>query len=74
MGRIVAAATRAPDGLAVDCPLAIDLTRRGLGPSREAARERVGSISMKTRRNVSCEGMPFGRARKLFSHACLLLP
>src|SRR3954465_11358113 len=33
-----------------------------------------GSISMKTRRNVSCEGMPFGRARKVFSQACLLRP
>src|SRR3954470_16260360 len=33
-----------------------------------------GSSSMKTRRNVSCEGMPFGRARKVFSQACLLRP
>jgi hypothetical protein len=33
-----------------------------------------GSSSMKTRRNVSCEGMPFGRARKVSSHACLLRP
>jgi hypothetical protein len=33
-----------------------------------------GSISMKTRRNVSCEGMPFGRARKVSSQARLLRP
>jgi hypothetical protein len=33
-----------------------------------------GSISMKTRRNVSCEGMPFGGAKKVLSHACLLRP
>jgi site-specific DNA recombinase len=33
-----------------------------------------GSINMKTRRNVSCEGMPFGRAKTGFSQACLLHP
>src|SRR4051812_12721795 len=33
-----------------------------------------GSMSMNTRRKVSCEGMPFGRARKVPSQACLLRP
>ena len=33
-----------------------------------------GSMSMNTRRKVSCEGMPFGRARKVSSQARLLRP
>jgi hypothetical protein len=33
-----------------------------------------GSISMNTRRKVSCEGMPFGSARKLLSQASLPRP
>src|SRR3954451_10280637 len=33
-----------------------------------------GSISMNTRRKVSCEGMPFGSSRKVRSHSSLLRP
>jgi hypothetical protein len=33
-----------------------------------------GSISMNTRRNVSCEGMPFGKSRNVLSQASLLRP
>src|SRR3954452_20935859 len=33
-----------------------------------------GSISMNTRRNVSCEGMPFGSSRNVCSQASLLRP
>jgi hypothetical protein len=29
---------------------------------------------MKTRRNVSCQVMPFGRAKKVSSHTCLRCP
>ena len=29
---------------------------------------------MKTRRNVSCDGMPFGRSRNVFNQCSLLLP
>jgi len=33
-----------------------------------------GSISMNTRRKVSCEGMPFASSRKVLSQASLLRP
>src|SRR5919206_2664525 len=33
-----------------------------------------GSMSMNTRRKVSCEGMPLGRSKKVRSHASLLRP
>jgi hypothetical protein len=33
-----------------------------------------GSISMNTRRKVSCEGMPFGSSRKVRSQSSLLRP
>ena len=33
-----------------------------------------GSISMNTRRKVSCEGMPFGSSRKVRSQTSLLRP
>src|SRR3954471_2830581 len=33
-----------------------------------------GSMSMNTRRKVSCEGMPFGSSKKVRSHASLLRP
>src|SRR3954453_15246312 len=46
-----------------------DCAHRAKQPSNAS-----GSISMKTRRNVSCEGIPFGRAKKVFSHANLLRP
>ena len=55
-------------------------TSRSIPSARDCA-QRVkqasnasGSMSMNTRRKVSCEGMPFGRARKVPSQACLLRP
>jgi len=33
-----------------------------------------GSISMNTRRNVSCEGMPLGSSKNVLSQASLLRP
>jgi hypothetical protein len=46
-----------------------DCAHRAKQPSNAS-----GSSNMKTRRNVSCEGIPFGRAKKVFSQACLLRP
>jgi hypothetical protein len=64
----------APHRLAVDR----DLPRRVLvgaedrsHPAQKAALERLGSTSISTRRNVSCEGMPFGSSRKPCSHGSL---
>jgi hypothetical protein len=55
-------------------------TSRSSSPLKECAQRAKqasnasGSSSMKTRRKVSCEGMPFGSSRKVPSQARLLRP
>ena len=41
---------------------------------RKPFRNSSGSSRSKRRRKVSCEGMPLGRSRKVFSQSCLALP
>src|SRR5215218_8030153 len=73
-GSLPPAIERAPERLAIDGDhLTFKAVHERADPGREPAKA-SGSMSMNARRKASCEGMPFGRSKKVRSHASLLRP